>query len=141
MAKFDRQQACYNRYIALYYQHLGTIANFDDIRQDDYLDWNEWLDHRANALSDTKFTLLDHTDKTYTIGAIYTVDTGRHLQSIFIVVSPRGVHEWYIDYNWVTEHDCVTPVYLGPVPSHRKYHHLTTMTAPFLTEEGIDNLQ
>lgn len=138
--KFDRQQTAYNKYIELYFQR-PTFTPLDDNRQEDLDFWNKWLAKRSNALSDIKFTVLEQTYKTYTIGAIYTVDTGRHLQSVFIVATHGNVREWYIDYNWVTEHDCVMPVYLGPVPNHRTFYHLTTLSGPLLTEEDIDKLQ
>lgn len=144
MQHCDRQQTCYNRYIEQYFQHMGqtilTDVDDTDARVDDLDFWNDWLKHRANFLSDPSFTVIEQTDKTYTIAAIYTVDTGRHIQSIFIVVTPRGIHEWYVDYSRVTERDRAMPVYLGRVPSHREYYHITTLTAPFLTEDEIDNL-
>lgn len=134
MNKYQQFQYYYN----LYYEHYCRDIHMaykkpSNTKVSVYIHHTVWL--KKHKSSDDRCTVLCCNLQSFTLGCVYQVcldDSGRQL-SIFRVVTPSKVYEWYIsgDYKYAMP--------IAVVPQHRVTCHNNVAYADY-TEKTNDNL-
>lgn len=136
MRIYDRDQTLFNSYWQEYKEHFGRHLMQQDANDSNYAykggsprkkemysRWNAWLNDRTDG--DAAFTVLSSNCRTFTLGALYELDTGdgTHI-GVFVVVTPNWKYDWDEWYEWYVSTNSLNAVYLGRVPAHRSMAHL-----------------
>lgn len=120
----------YQQYLAKYKRKLSPQSDYTEPNtscdtyaytraSDTKEEYNTLYNQRYGQLTpqDPWLTVISATCHHYTLAGTYQRELHGILLTVFVVITPHRIHEWYID------NDPVTPVYIGRVPAWRTYYH------------------